>query len=153
MAGQPSQLARWRRVRARLDAGQPIDQADAQWLAQGVAAVIEDGQPARVAFGLSRQGGAGGLHRVALIERRDAMLRAMHCAYFGDLKPRAAARAIAALADRLGRSGRPPRDVRERAITDVLALGQLPAERRMADILGISNPHLDFPVAVVSAGP
>ena len=147
------QLARWRRIRASLSAGRPIDQADATWLARAAAAVIEEGLPARVAYGLAPRGGPGGLHRVAQIERRDAVLRTIYHAHFSHLSPRAAAREVLALTNRRQRSGEPVNSAVALAIAELRTLGELPALRRLTDILGNPYPPLDFHAGMISTAP
>ena len=129
------QLARWHQVRARIAAGQPPDPADAVWLGQVVKAIVEDGVPPRVAMELPSRGGAGALHRVAMLARRDVLLRVIHRDYFQGLAPRAAARSIVALADQQQRASRLPHDACGCLMVELLTFGQLPSPRQIANIL------------------
>ena len=138
-AAQPSQLSRWRRVRARLDAGHAPEPEDAIWLAAACRETIEVGTPLRTAFGLPCRGGAGGLPRVALLARRDALLRDLHATSFPEMGIRAAAREIIALANQRARSRRPPRDDREQRMLELVQLADLPSERTIRRVLGHSK--------------
>jgi hypothetical protein len=138
-AANPTQFSRWRRVRARLDAGKAPEPEDAIWLASACRETIEVGTPLREAFGLPCRGGAGGLQRVALLARRDAMLRDLYEACFHGLGVRRAAREIAALADRQARSHRPPRNDSERRMLALVQVADLPSERRIREVLARSK--------------
>lgn len=128
-------LARWRQVRAQLDAGKPPEPDDATWLAGVLQAIVEDGVAPREALGLPARGGAGALHRVALLARRDALLRSIRAEYFASLDPCSAARAILALADQQRRARQPPKDPRGRAAAELLTYGDLPGLRQIANVL------------------
>lgn len=117
--------------------GQPIDPADAAWLAARCCAAIEGGMLLREVFGLPARGGAGGLTRVARLANRDALLRvAAYRMHFAHLEPRAAARAILEAISRGRRARHPggsPADVMQQ-----LAAGEdLPRERRVANVLSV----------------
>ena len=135
MAEPHSALSRWRRVCNRLDAGQAPEPEDASWLAAACRDTIEGGPPLREAFGLPGRGGAGGLHRVALLARRDALICDLRKACFPGVGIRPAARAMAMLARQQARSSRPPCDDRERRMLELRHIAELPSERRLRTIL------------------
>ncbi len=129
------QLARWRRVCAQRDAGQPLRSEDAEWLADVCRDAVDAGKPLRAAFGLPVRGGPGSLATVARLSARDALLRDVRRTYFAAMAPREAARAILEAAHRIQRPRSRERHVADEALRPVIACGELPGERQLARIL------------------
>ena len=129
-------LERWLRVVSALEALQPPDPDDAAWFVKCHRQAVERGQAVEVAFGLTQRGGTGGLARADALVRRDTHLRELHARFYFDLEPRAAARAIIALADRRKRSAGAAGGPRESLMDAAILTGErIPKQNQLATIL------------------